>query len=223
MILIKFFKPKPKDVKQDPDQLARVLLPIILKCVSFMMRCLKLIFERIIIMGFTWNSSDLAALADPHFIDKLGHYVHGHQAENYTFSMNVMGYQAMYYTAKFEEIVKRESSIEALKTEVKQVCRGMFGKTGTDGWEVSFRAEALIRNALDPNTHLPLGEIDYATDLVYSNTILFSLQQTGNKIFEEWARNVGLIETLEEKPEIHSHPTNILPISVDQEKIEMTM
>ena len=53
--------------------------------------------------------------------------------------------------------------------------------------------------------------------------ILFSLQQTGNKIFEEWARNVGLIETLEEKPEIHSHPTNILPISVDQEKIEMTM
>ena len=42
-------------------------------------------------MGFTWNSSNLAALADPHFIDKLGHYVHGHQAENYTFSMNVMG------------------------------------------------------------------------------------------------------------------------------------
>jgi hypothetical protein len=99
----------------------------------------------------------------------------------------------------------------------------MFGKVGTDGWEVSFRAEALIRNALDHNTHLPLGEIDYATDLIYSNTILFSLQQTGNKIFEEWARNVGLIETLEEKQEIHSHPTNILPVSVDEEKIQMAM
>ena len=54
-------------------------------------------------------------------------------------------------------------------------------------------------------------------------TILFSLQQTGNQIFEEWARNVGLIETLEEKPEIHSHPTKISSISVDQEKIQMTM
>ena len=66
-------------------------------------------------------------------------------------------------------------------------------------------------------------ETDYATDLVYSNTILFSLQQTGNKIFEEWARNVGLMETLEEKPEIHSHSTNISSIRVDQEKIQMTM
>ena len=60
-------------------------------------------------MGFTWNSSNLAALADPHFIDKLGHYVHGHQTDNYTFSMNVMGYQAMYYTAEFEQIVKKDS------------------------------------------------------------------------------------------------------------------
>ena len=172
-------------------------------------------------MGFTWNSSDVRALADPHFIDKLGHYVHCHQAENYTFSMNVMGYQTMYYTAEFEEIVKSESSIEALKTEVKQVCRGMFGKTGTDGWEVSFRAEALVRNSLDPSTHLPLGEIDYATDLVYANTILFSLHQTGNKIFEGWAKDVGLIAIAEEKTEIDSHPTNILPISVDQETIQM--
>ena len=174
-------------------------------------------------MGFTWNSSNLAALADPHFIDKLGHYVHGHQTDNYTFSMNVMGYQAMYYTAEFEEIVKRESNIEALKTEVKQVCRGMFGKTGTDGWEVSFRAEALIRNALAPDTHLPLGEVDYATDLVYSNTILFSLHQTGNKTFEEWARNVGLIINQEETTGIHDHPTNILPISGEQQKIQMRM
>ena len=172
-------------------------------------------------MSFTWNSSDVTALADPHFIDKLGHYVHGHQAENYTFSMNVMGYQAMYYTAEFEEIVKSESSIEALKTEVKQVCRGMFGKTGTDGWEVSFRAEALIRNSLDPNKHLPLGEVDYATDLVYSNTILFSLHRTGNKTFEEWARNAGLIVIPDETPATLDHPTNILPISVDQENIQM--
>ena len=174
-------------------------------------------------MGFTWNSSNLAALADPHFIDKLGHYVHGHQTDNYTFSMNVMGYQAMYYTAEFEQIVKRESNIEALKTEVKQVCRGMFGKIGTDGWEVSFRAEALIRNALAPNTHLPLGEVDYATDLVYSNTILFSLHQTGNKTFEEWAKNVGLIINQEETTGIHDHPTNILPISGEQQKIQMRM
>ena len=68
---------------------------------------------------------------------------------------------------------------------------------------------------------MPLGEVDYATDLVYSNTILFSLDQTGNKIFEGWAKDVGLIVIAEEKPEIHDHTTNILPISVDQEKIQM--
>ena len=40
----KFFQSKPKDAKQDPDQLARVLLHMISKCVSLMVRCLKLIF-----------------------------------------------------------------------------------------------------------------------------------------------------------------------------------
>ena len=66
------------------------------------------------------------------------------------------------------------------------------------------------------------NDIGHASQGEWREVALYRLEN-GNKIFEEWARNVGLIETLEEKPEIHSHPTNILPISVDQEKIEMTM
>ena len=158
-------------------------------------------------MGFTWDSNEISILSDPHFIDKLGHFVHHHDSEYYKFSMNVMGYQAMYYTQEFEKIVKGESSINSLKTEVKQVCRGMFSKIGDDGWEVSFRAEALIRNELAPSTHLPMGEVDYATDLVYSNTILFSLHETGNKIFNEWAQYTGLIENTEIISEIITHQT----------------
>ena len=158
-------------------------------------------------MGFTWESNEISILSDPHFIDRLGHFVHNHDSEYYTFSMNVMGYQAMYYTQEFEKIVKSDSSINSLKTEVKQVCRGMFSKIDDNGWEVSFRAEALIRNDLSSLTHLPVGEVDYATDLVYSNTILFSLHETGNKIFTDWAQYTGLIENTEIISEIITQRT----------------
>ena len=158
-------------------------------------------------MGFTWDANEISVLTDPNFIDRLGHFVHSHDSKNYKFSMNVMGYQAMYYTQEFEKIVKSESSINSLQTEVKQVCRGMFSKIDDNGWEVSFRAEALVRNELDHSTHLPIGEVDYATDLVYSNTILFSLHETGNKIFTDWAQYTGLIENTKIISEIVTHQT----------------
>ena len=31
------------------------------------------------------------------------------------------------------------------------------------GWEVSFRADAVIRNHLDPDTRKPIGAVDYAS------------------------------------------------------------
>ena len=174
-------------------------------------------------MGFTWNSEDIAFLADPNFIDRLGHYVHNNNSNHYKFSMNVMGYQAMYYTKEFEDIVKSESSIKVLKNEIKQVCRGIFGKNGADGWEVSFRAEALIRNELNSETNLPIGEVDYATDLIYSNTILFSLNETGNKIFERWTRNAGLIEDATKTPEAFPQPVNDPPVSLYEEQTQLQM
>ena len=118
-------------------------------------------------MGFTWSVRELRVLDDPNFIDQLGHYIHGQQSNGYRFAMDVMGYKAMYYSKEFENLVKSESTISTLKTEVQQVCRGAFSKLGAESWEVSFKAEALIRNELDSNTHLPIGEIDYATDLIY--------------------------------------------------------
>ena len=174
-------------------------------------------------MGFTWNSEDIASLADPNFIDRLGHYVHNDNSNHYKFSMNVMGYQAMYYTKEFEDIVKSESSIKVLKTEIKQVCRGIFGKNGTDGWEVSFRAEALIRNDLNSETNLPIGEVDYATDLIYSNTILFSLSDTGNKIFERWAHNTGLIQDVTKTLKTVPQHINELPVSLYEEQTQLQM
>jgi hypothetical protein len=65
----------------------------------------------------------------------------------------------------------------------------------------------LVRNELNPSTHLPIGEVDYATDLVYSNTILFSLNETGNKTFTDWAQYTGLIKNTEIISEIITHQT----------------
>ena len=145
------------------------------------------------IMGFTWTTKELSVLEDPNFIDRLGHYVHGDQSGNYKFAMDVMGYKAMYYTSEFETLVTSESSISALQTEVQQVCRGMFAKNGQDSWEVSFKAEALIRNELDPSNHLPIGDVIYATDLIYSNTILYSAHENANIFFTEWSNAHGLV------------------------------
>ncbi|MBH68888.1 MAG: hypothetical protein CMM58_11090 [Rhodospirillaceae bacterium] len=145
-------------------------------------------------MGFTWNAKEIQFLDDPNFIDRLGHYVHGNQSNDYKFSMDVMGYKAMYYTSEFEALVKSESSISALKNEIQQVCRGMFAREGKEAWEVSFKAEALIRNELDPVTNMPIGEVAYATDLVYSNTVLYSIHENANSLFAEWAHSRGLIE-----------------------------
>ena len=52
-----------------------------------------------------------------------------------------------------------------------------------------------------------MSEVDYATDLVYSNTILFSLHEAGNKIFTDWAEYTGLIENTEMISEIIAHQT----------------
>ena len=157
-------------------------------------------------MGFTWSVRELRVLEDPNFIDRLGHYIHGQQSNGYRFAMDVMGYKAMYYSKEFEDLVKSESTISTLKTEVQQVCRGAFSKLGAESWEVSFKAEALIRNELDPSTHLPIGEIDYATDLIYSNTILYSVSENGDVLFTDWLKTHGLIEKPNFSKEVFSQP-----------------
>jgi hypothetical protein len=143
-------------------------------------------------MAFSWNATDLPLLDDPNFIDRMGHFVHARQAEGYQFDMPLMGYQALFYTPEFEDVVKQETGVAVLKTLTHEVRRGVFSKTGDDGWEVSFRADAVIRNELDPTTHTPIGDVDYATDLTYSNTILFSIHETGLTTFAEWANENGL-------------------------------
>ena len=157
-------------------------------------------------MGFTWSVRELRVLEDPNFIDRLGHYIHGQQSNGYRFAMDVMGYKAMYYSKEFEDLVKSESTISTLKTEVQQVCRGAFSKLGAESWEVSFKAEALIRNELDPNTHLPIGEIDYATDLIYSNTILYSVSENGDVLFTDWLKTHGLIGKSDFSKKVFSQP-----------------
>ncbi|MDG1273062.1 MAG: hypothetical protein P8P46_01220, partial [Alphaproteobacteria bacterium] len=94
---------------------------------------------------------------------------------------------------------------------------------GADGWEVTFRAEALIRNELNSETNLPIGEVDYATDLIYSNTILFSLNETGNKIFERWTHNAGLIEDATKTLETFPQPANDPPVSLYEEQTQLQM
>lgn len=143
-------------------------------------------------MAFSWTATDLPLLANPNFIDQMGHFVHARQDEGYSFDMPLMGYQALFYTPEFEAEVKRDTGIAVLRTLVHEVRRGVFKKTDADGWEVSFRADAVIRNDLDPTTHTPIGEIDYATDLTYTNTVLFSVHETALPAFAEWARANGL-------------------------------
>ena len=157
-------------------------------------------------MGFTWSVRELRILEDPNFIDRLGHYIHDQQSKDYRFSMDVMGYKAMYYSKEFEELVKSESTISKLKTEVQQVCRGAFSKLGAESWEVSFKAEALIRNELDTKTHLPIGAIDYATDLIYSNTILYSVSENGDVLFTDWLKTHELIPKPDFSRDVFSKP-----------------
>ena len=71
---------------------------------------------------------------------------------------------------------------------------------------MSFKAEALIRNELDPNTHLPIGEIDYATDLIYSNTILYSVSENGDVLFTDWLKTHGLIGKSDFSKKVFSQP-----------------
>ncbi|MDA1310747.1 MAG: hypothetical protein O2985_14225, partial [Proteobacteria bacterium] len=139
-----------------------------------------------------WTAADLPLLGDPSFIDRMGHFVHAHQDQGYRFDMPVMGYQALFYAPDFEAKVKSETGIAVLKTLVHEIRRGAFAKTDEDGWEISFRAEAAIRNELDPTSHLPIGAVDYATDLSYSNTVLFSVHETALAAFGDWARSNGL-------------------------------
>lgn len=144
-------------------------------------------------MAFSWTAADLPLLGDPSFIDRMGHFVHAHQDQGYSFDMPLMGYQALFYTAEFAEQVKRETGVAALQTLVHEVRRGVFRKTDDDnGWEVSFRADAVIRNELDPVTHLPIGDVDYATDLTYTNTVLFSVNESTLVDFASWVRTNGL-------------------------------
>ena len=165
-------------------------------------------------MGFTWSVRELRILEDPNFIDRLGHYIHDQQSKDYRFAMDVMGYKAMYYSKEFEELVKSESTISKLKTEIQQVCRGAFSKLGAESWEVSFKAEALIRNELDPKTNLPIGEIDYATDLIYSNTILYSVSENGDVLFLDWLKTHGLITNPNFSSDVFSKPESEFAIAL---------
>ena len=71
---------------------------------------------------------------------------------------------------------------------------------------MSFKAEALIRNELDPKTNLPIGEIDYATDLIYSNTILYSVSENGDVLFLDWLKTHGLITKPNFSSDVFSKP-----------------
>jgi hypothetical protein len=114
-------------------------------------------------VAFSWTSVDLPLLTNSDFIDRMGHFVHARQDEGYSFDMPLMGYQALFYTPHFEAEVKRDTGIDVLQTLVHEVRRGVFAKIAGDdgeenGWEISFRADAVIRNKLDPTTHLPVGD-----------------------------------------------------------------
>ncbi|WP_420403899.1 hypothetical protein [Nisaea sp.] len=143
-------------------------------------------------MGFSWTSSELPKLADPHFIDAVGHLVHARQSDGYRFSMALMGYQALYYDPAFEELVKAETKIERLQTVVHEIRRGSFVKEGAEGWEVSFRADILIRNELDPGTNKPIGDVDYASDLEYRDPVLYATDEEGLPRFRAWCTELGL-------------------------------
>lgn len=144
-------------------------------------------------MAKTWTAADLPVLADPNVIDAVGQFMHAHQAEGYRFEMPVMGYQVLLYDRAFADQVKTETGIADLKDLVHEVRRGSFVKPDPDGWELSFRAEALIRNEIDPSTRAPVGEVDYASDLEYENTVLYSVHDNGLEAFVTWAKANGVL------------------------------
>ncbi len=147
-------------------------------------------------MGFAWTAEDMPVLDNPNVIDRVGHFVHARQGQGFSFDMPVMGYEALYYVPEFVEMVRKETGLEDLVTLVNEVRRGAFIKDGDDGWELSFQARALIRNELDPQNHRPIGDTDYATDLQYTHTVLYSEREDGLALFEAFARENGILEGL---------------------------
>ena len=143
-------------------------------------------------MGISWTSADYPRLADPYFIDAIGQLVHSRQADGYQFSIDLMGYQALFFDPVFEEMIKQETKIDRLRTVVHEIRRGSFIKPGAEGWEVSFRADILLRNELDTATSRPVGEIDYASDLEYRDQVLYAQDETGMEHFKAWCRDAGL-------------------------------
>ena len=143
-------------------------------------------------MGISWTSADYPRLADPYFIDAIGQLVHSRQADGYQFSIDLMGYQALFFDPAFEEMIKQETRIDRLRTVVHEIRRGSFIKPGAEGWEVSFRADILLRNELDTATSRPVGEIDYASDLEYRDQVLYAQDETGMEHFKAWCRDAGL-------------------------------
>lgn len=143
-------------------------------------------------MGISWTSADYPRLTDPHFIDAVGQIIHARQADGYEFSIALMGYQVLFFDPAFEELVKKETKIAGLQTVVHEIRRGSFIKPGADGWEVSFRADILIRNELDLTTHKPVGEVDYASDLEYRDQVLYAEDEKGIESFKAWCREGGI-------------------------------
>lgn len=143
-------------------------------------------------MAFTWTAKDLPKLAEPHFIDSVGQLVHSLQGDVYGFAMELMGYQALFYDPAFEEMVKADTKIDRLQTVVHEIRRGSFLKRDPEGWELSFRADILIRNDFDRLSGRPIGQVDYAADLEYRDPVLFSRDEGGLGRFLAWCRDAGL-------------------------------
>lgn len=143
-------------------------------------------------MGFSWTIEDYPKIADPHFIDAVGHLVHARQGEGYVFSMALMGYQALFYDAAFEQMVKEETKIDGLKTVVHEIRRGSFVKPGADGWELSFRADILLRNEFDSAVQKPVGAVEYVSDLEYRDQVVYAKDEGGLERFRAWCSEAGL-------------------------------
>jgi hypothetical protein len=109
-------------------------------------------------MGFTWTQEDLP----------------------------VMGYQILYYDQEYRERVMAEIEMKALIDLVSQLRRGALIREGDGGWELCFKATALIRKKLHPVTHKPIGDIDYATDLDFDDIVLYSKTEDGLANFTSW-------------------------------------
>lgn len=150
-------------------------------------------------MQHVWNQHDLSELTDPGSIDRVGHFVHGNQDGGYAFEMPLMGYQILRFTDEFSTELKREGNLDQVRPLVHEVRRGSLKRNGDDGWELRFVAYALIRNELDPANGMPLGEIDYASDLEYSQIQLVADDEAGLYRFRSWVAKNGLLDDSQAK------------------------